>query len=66
MFMDEPPTNIQKQPGYADKNVKAKIRVKLEKILKKEYIELVDIKFVNAIMNIIHVPKGDDIRMVIE
>ena len=41
-----------------------KVQEKLDKVVAKGYIELIDIKFVEAIMYMFHVAKGDDIRMV--
>ena len=36
----------------------------MDKVVAKGYIELIDIKFVESIMYMFHVAKGDDIRMV--
>ena len=45
--------------------VKAKVKEKVQKVLNKGYIELADIKMVEALMFMFHVPKGDlDICMV--
>ena len=65
MFNDKPPSNKDTQPTYCDNETRLKVEGKLEKVLQKEYIEVVDIRFVEAIMFMFHVPKGqDDIRMV--
>jgi hypothetical protein len=40
------------------------VKKKLDKVIMKGYVELTDIKFVEAMMFMFDVPKGDDIRMV--
>ena len=44
--------------------IRDKVKEKLEKMITKGYIKLTDIKFVEAIMYMVHVAKGDDIHMV--
>ena len=58
MFVGDPPSNKSRQPAYDDPEIRAKVK-------EKGYIELVDIKLVEALMFMFHVPKGEsDIRMV--
>jgi len=65
MFVGDPPANKSRQPAYDDPEIRAKVKVKLENVMDKGYIELVDIKLVEALMFMFHVPKGEsDIRMV--
>jgi hypothetical protein len=65
MFNTEPPTNQDKQPPYKEDEVWEKVKAKLEKVLAKGYIELVDIELVEAMMFMFHVDKGaNDIRLV--
>ena len=65
MFDSEPPTNRDKQPPYDEDEVRNKVKAKLEKVLAKGYIELVDIELVEAMMFMFHVDKGTkDIRLV--
>jgi len=64
MFDSEPPTNSDRQPPYDDDKIKDQVKKKLDKVIMKGYVELTDIKFVEAMMFMFDVPKGDDIRMV--
>ena len=65
MFDTEAPRNRDQQPAYECKVVRAKVKKKLDNVLMKGYIELTDIKLVEAMMFMFHVPKGEtDIRMV--
>jgi hypothetical protein len=64
MFDSEPPTNSNRQPPYDDDKIKALVKNKLDKVIMKGYVELTDIKFVEAMMFMFDVPKGDNIRMV--
>ena len=65
MFDTEAPTNRDQQPAYECEEVRAKVKKKLDNVLMKGYIELTDIKLVEAMMFMFHVPKGEsDIRMV--
>lgn len=65
MFVRHPPSNKSRQPAYDDPEIRAKVKAKLENVMEKGYIELVDIKLVEALMFMFHVPKGEsDIRMV--
>ena len=61
MFEGTPPQNCDRQPPYRpDKqDVKVKVKEKVQKVLDKGYIELADIKMVEALMFMFHVPKGD-------
>lgn len=64
-FDESPPVNQDEQPPYADESVRQMVKKKLEKVVRKGYIELCDIEEVEAMMYMFHVPKGaDDIRMV--
>jgi hypothetical protein len=65
MFDFDLPSNQDKQPPYEEDEVQVKVKAKLEKILAKGYIELVDIELVEAMMFMFHVQKGpEDIRLV--
>ena len=64
MFDSDPPCSKDKQPEYRDEAIREKVQEKLDKVVKKRYIELIDIKFVESIMYMFHVAKGDNIRMV--
>jgi hypothetical protein len=65
MFDTEPPTNRDKQPPYENDEVREKVKAKLEIVLAKGYIELMDIELVEAMMFMFHVNKGaNDIRLV--
>jgi hypothetical protein len=67
MFDSDPPSNQDKQPPYEEDEVRVKVKAKLEKILAKGYIELVDIELVEAMMFMFHVQKGpEDIRLVLD
>jgi len=64
-FDADPPSNQDEQPPYGDEAVRAMVKKKLAKVLKKDYIEICDIEEIEAMMFMFHVPKGeDDIRMV--
>ena len=65
MFDGPAPNNMEGQPPYNDISIKAKVKAKLQQALDRGYIEVVDIKFVESLMYMFHVPKGDSaIRMV--
>ena len=64
MFDSDPPRSLDKQPKYRDEAIREKVQEKLDKVVAKGYIELIDIKFVEAIMYMFHVAKGDDIHVV--
>jgi len=65
MFVGDPPSNKSRQPAYDDPEIRAKVKKKLENVMDKGYIELVDNKLVEALMFMFHIPKGElDIRMV--
>ena len=64
MFDSDLPCSLEEQPEHKDQKIRKKVREKLEKVVAKGYIELTDIKFVEAIMYMFHVAKGDNIRMV--
>ena len=61
MFYSDPPCSLEQQPKYKDQKIREKVREKMEKVVAKDYIELTDIKFVEAIMYMFHVAKGDNI-----
>jgi hypothetical protein len=60
MFDSDPPSNQDKQPPYEEDEVRVKVKAKLEKILAKGYIELVDIELVETMMFMFHVQKGPE------
>jgi hypothetical protein len=65
MFDSEPPTNNDRQPPYEDEAIRLKVKEKLDKVICRGYVELCDIKFVEAMMFMFDVKKGPtDIRMV--
>ena len=65
MFVGNPLENRSRQPLYDDPEIRAKVKAKLKNVIEKGYIEMVDIKLVEALMFMFHVPKGEsDIRMV--
>ena len=65
IFYSDHPSNQSRQPPYNDDEVKAKMKPKLQKVIDKGYIELTELKLVEAMMFMFHVPKGEkDIRMV--
>ena len=64
MFDSAPPRSKERQLKYHDEAIRKKVREKLDKVLAKGYIELIDIELVESIMYMFHVAKGDDIRMV--
>lgn len=65
MFDSPPPKSMEQQPPYADENIRQKVKENLERVLKRGYVVLADIQFVESMMYMFHVPKGeDDIRMV--
>ena len=57
-------SKLDRQPEYKDELIRDQVREKLEKVVAKGYIEMTDIEFLEAIMYLFHVVKGDDIRMV--
>jgi hypothetical protein len=65
MFDSDPPSNQDRHTPYEEDEVRIKVKSKLEKVLAKGYIEIVDIELVEAMMFMFHVQKGpDDIRLV--
>ena len=65
MFNSDAPTNCDRQPPYEDPDTKRKVKEKLQGVIDKGYIEMIDIELVEAMMFMFHVPKGEtDIRMV--
>jgi hypothetical protein len=65
MFDSDPPGNQDRQPPYEEDEVRIKVKAKLEKVLAKGYIEIVDIELVEAMMFMFHVQKvPDDIQLV--
>ena len=61
MFDSTQLQNRQAQPLYADEEIQLKVNEKLDKVIEKGYIAITDIKFVEAIMYMFHVAKGEDI-----
>ena len=64
MFDSDPPCSLEEQSEYKDQKIQEKLREKLEKVVEKGCIKLTHIKFVETIMYIFHVAKGDNICMV--
>ena len=56
-----PSRSKERQPPYRDEAIPKKVREKLDKVLAKGYIELIDIEFVESIMYMFHVADSDDI-----
>ena len=65
-FVSTPPMTKEAQPPYDDLEVRAKVSAKLQKVVDRGYIEIVnDPDRVKSFMFMFDVPKGDsDIRMV--
>eukprot|EP00536_Pseudo-nitzschia_multiseries_P004835 jgi/Psemu1/10996/gm1.10996_g len=60
MFNGPAPSNADQQPPYSDPSIKAlPVKEKLSVVVDKGYIELADIKFVEAMMFMFHIPKGE-------
>ena len=50
---------------YNNKETRAKVKAKLQRVIDKEYVKLVDIEYVKSLMYIFHFPKGENnIQMV--
>ena len=65
MFDTKGPTLKEFQPPYKDEEVRKKVKEKLVRVIERGYVILSDIQFVESLMYMFHVPKGeDDIRMV--
>ena len=64
MFDTDPPSNSDRQPPYDDDKIREQVKKKVDSVMMKGYVDLVDIKQIEAYMYMFHVPKGDDIRMV--
>ena len=64
MFKIDPPRRLYKQPEYKDELIQEKIKEKFEKLVGKIYIVITDMKFLEAIIYMFHIAKGDDIHMV--
>ena len=61
MFDLDPPRNLDRQPEYKEEVIRKKVKEKLEKLEKvvvKGYIKIIDVKFVEAIIYMFHVAKG--------
>ena len=65
-FVGTPSTSKEAQPPYEDMEVRKKVSAKLQKVVDRGYIEIVDdVEKVKSFMFMFDVPKGDsDIRMV--
>ena len=50
MFVGNPLENRSRQPLYDDPEIRAKVKAKLKNVIEKGYIEMVDIKLVEALM----------------
>ena len=65
MFDGEKLTLMEGQSLYYNKETRVKVKAKLQRVIDKGYVELVDIKYVKSLMYMFHVPKGEkDIQMV--
>ena len=65
MFVGPPPTVKVPQPPYEDKEIRQKVKEKIQRVIDNGYIKLQDIEEVKSLMYYFYVPKGeDDIRMV--
>ena len=64
MFLRPRPQCKESQPIYRNTELKAKVKAKLEKVMKKGYIEIADIQLMESVMYMYDVVKGDDIHMV--
>ena len=63
MFNLDPPCRLGIQLKYKDTVISDKVKKKLEKVVTKRYIDLTDINFMEAIMYMFQVTKGDNICM---
>ena len=59
MFIGDPPSERSHQPPYDDEEIWSKVKAKLENVMEKGYIEMVEINLVEALMFMFHVPKGN-------
>ena len=65
MFDGPPPQGMMGQPPYKDTKVRNQVKAKLQRVLDRGYIKIVDIEEIESLMYMFHVPKGEtDIRMV--
>ena len=65
MFDGPPPQGMMGQPPYKDTKVRDQVKAKLQRVLDRGYIKIVDIEEIESLMYMFHVPKGEtDIRMV--
>ena len=64
MFLSPPLLCKETQPDINDEKLRLKIREKLKKVIKKQYIEITEIQIMKLIMYMFDVVKGDDIYMV--
>ena len=65
MFNGPPPKNMEGQPPYHETGIKEKVKEKLQRVIDRGYVKIADLKFVESLMYMFHVPKDDtDIRMV--
>ena len=65
MFDGPPPQGMMGQPPYKDTKVRDQVKGKLQRVLDRGYIKIVDIEEIESLMYMFHVPKGEtDIRMV--
>ena len=65
MFDSKPPRTMTGQPPYESEDICLKVKAKLQRVIDRGYVELADIEFVESLMYMFHVAKGqDDIRMI--
>ena len=64
MFLCPPPQCNVSQPMHHHAELKAKVKAKLEKVMKTGYVEIADSQMVESIMYMFDVVKGEKIWMV--
>ena len=65
MFVGPQPTAKVPHQSFDDKEIRLKVKEKIQRVINYGYIELRDIEEVKSLMYYFNVPKGeDDIRMV--
>ena len=64
-FFKLPGINMTRQGGIKDPNILKKVKLKVDKVIRNGYVEIVSRKHLKSVLNVFHVPKGiDDIRLV--
>ena len=57
MFDSLPPKSMEHQPSYANKNIRNKVKEKLQWVLDQGYFNLTDIQFIELLMYMFYVKK---------